>query len=90
MERTGKRPPRWWIFFVVLGAWGVGRLPAEEPAVAFLNALRENRYFDEALAYLDRLQTDPQTPPELLQELAYQRGSDADPGRRNRPRSGRA
>lgn len=74
MERTGKRPPSWWIFCVVLGLCGVSRLPAEEPSIAFLNALRENRFFDEALIYLDRLEANPQTPADLRQELAYQRG----------------
>ena len=55
-----------------VGSWP---LPAEEPAVAFLNALRENRYFDEALAYLITCNPTRKRRAELLQELAYQRGA---------------
>ncbi len=74
MERSGKRPPNRWIFCVVLSVCGLDTLAAEEPSVAFLNALREKGYFDEALAYLNQLEAHPQTPADLRQELAYQRG----------------
>ena len=46
----------------------------EEPAAAMLDALRENQYYDEALAYLGRLEVDPLTPPAFREEIDYQRG----------------
>ncbi|MHB8955764.1 MAG: hypothetical protein ACYC4U_22525 [Pirellulaceae bacterium] len=75
MARACMRASGWrmgWMVGAVL--WGAGPLPAEEPAAAFLNALRANQYCDEALLYLDRLEASAQTPPEFRQEIAYQRG----------------
>ncbi len=75
MARAGTRASSWgmgWVWWVVV--LGAGRLAAEEPASAFLNALRENQYNDAALLYLDRMEADPRTPAEFRQEIPYQRG----------------
>ena len=61
-----------WVWWIV--ALGAGRLVAEEPAAAFLNALRDNRYNDAALVYLDRVEADSRTPEEFRREIPLQRG----------------
>lgn len=61
-----------WVWWVVV--FGAGRLAAEEPAAAFLNALREQQYNDAALVYLDRMEADARTPEAFRQEIPLERG----------------
>ncbi len=66
----------------LLGCW-VGVMVAlmvpvgvrgEEPADAFLDALRDSGYYDAALMYLERLDGSPLVSAQFQAELAYQRG----------------
>ncbi len=50
------------------------RAEAEEPVEKFLNALRDNGYYDAALLYLERLDGSPLVTPQFQAELLYQRG----------------
>lgn len=47
---------------------------AAEPVREFLNALRERRYYDEALDYLDSLEGNPAVPAEYREAVPYERG----------------
>ncbi|HJN07174.1 MAG TPA: hypothetical protein QF564_00665 [Pirellulaceae bacterium] len=47
---------------------------AVEPAREFLAALRERKYFDEALQYLDQIAKNPAVPIELKESLLYEKG----------------
>ncbi len=47
---------------------------AVEPAKAFLDALRQQKYFEVALDYLDTLPGNPAVPIEFKETLAYERG----------------
>lgn len=47
---------------------------AVEPALEFLQGLRERRYYDSALQYLEQIQTRKDLPPEVQQVLPYERG----------------
>lgn len=47
---------------------------ASEPAEEFLEALRERRYFDVALDYLDAAANDPAVPQAFKELLLYERG----------------
>ena len=47
---------------------------AVEPAKAFLDALRQQRYYDVAIEYLDTLPNNPAVPIEFKQTLPYERG----------------
>ncbi len=68
-----KRPSRWqrwgpwWLLWMPLVVQGA------EPFEAFLEALRQERYFDTALAYLDRMESSPDTPPPLRQQIPLER-----------------
>lgn len=46
---------------------------AAPPHLEFLEGLRNARYEDMALYYLDTLESDPQTPPEVKEVLDYER-----------------
>ncbi len=67
----------WWrcicggVLVVGLGAaWG----RSEEPARAFLSALRERRYFDTAMEYLDSIENSPLVPAAVRATLPLERG----------------
>ncbi len=62
-----------WVVLVMTWGWSV-RADGEEPAEAFLNALRDNGYDDAALLYLDRLENNPLTGTEMQANLSYERG----------------
>jgi hypothetical protein len=47
---------------------------AAEEAWRFLEGLRQRGYHDMALAYLDRIETSPQCPEDLREQIDYQRG----------------
>ena len=49
-------------------------LDAAEPAREFLDALRQRKYYDTALDYLDQMETSPLAPAFLKQTLDYERG----------------
>lgn len=49
-------------------------LAAVEPAKAFLDALREQRYYDVALDYLDTVADNPAVPIQFKETLPYERG----------------
>jgi tetratricopeptide (TPR) repeat protein len=48
--------------------------PAVEPAREFLKALRDHKYFDEALEYLDQIESNPAVPIELKETLLFEKG----------------
>ena len=48
-------------------------LIADEPAEAFLQRLRELRYFDTAIDYLDYLESSPLCTPEFRQRILYEK-----------------
>ena len=48
--------------------------PAVEPAREFLEALRQRKYFEEALDYLDRIAKNPAAPIEMKETLLYEKG----------------
>lgn len=48
--------------------------PAVEPAREFLAALRQRKYFDEALEYLDQIARNPAAPIELKETLLFEKG----------------
>jgi len=60
------------IFGLVLSV--VGILQAVEPARDFLKALREKGYYEEAIEYLDSVQSNPGVPVEFKETLLYERG----------------
>jgi hypothetical protein len=62
------------VLMLLLASVAVSRTSGEEPAEAFLDALRDNGYHDAALLYLDRIDGSPLIPPSLQAELSYQRG----------------
>ncbi len=64
---------RCWAGMMVALTWS-GSVRGEEPADAFLNALRDNGYYDVATVYLDRLDGSPLVSAQFQAELAYQRG----------------
>jgi cellulose synthase operon protein C len=56
--------------------WSLAAAPAraEEPSAAFLEKLRERRYYDSALEYLSRMETSPLASPEFKSIVEYERG----------------
>ncbi len=54
--------------------WASSSASAVEPAREFLAALRQRKYFDEALEYLDRIEKNPAAPIELKETLLYEKG----------------
>ena len=50
-------------------------LPANEPAQAFLDGLRERRFFDSALDYLAKAANDPAVPDSFKELIPYERGT---------------
>jgi hypothetical protein len=48
--------------------------PAVEPAQEFLKALRDRKYFTEALEYLDQIATNPAAPIAMKETLLYEKG----------------
>ena len=50
-----------------------GRVQAEEPAEKFLDALRENGYYDVALLYLDDLNKGNLVGPDFKKEIPFER-----------------
>ncbi len=65
---------RWCHVAWLVALVGVLEAVAEEPAERFLAALREKRYYDVAILYLDRLEAHPATPDEFRREIPLQRG----------------
>lgn len=47
---------------------------AVEPALEFLNGLRERRYYDTALQYIEQIENSPSIPAEVKEVLQYERG----------------
>lgn len=47
---------------------------AVEPARDFLAALRQRKYFDEALEYLDQIASNPAAPIEMKETLLFEKG----------------
>ena len=65
------------LFRCALACWLI--LPASlavaaEPAEAFLDALRNRGYYDMALEYLDRAQSDPLSPVGFREVIPLERG----------------
>src|ERR1051326_4383957 len=58
------------------GLLGVFALPARgvEPVDAFLAALRERHFFDQAQDYLDQLSSDTRLPASVRQKVQFERG----------------
>jgi len=59
---------------IVWGGLGVGSSRAAEEARKFLDALRENGYYDTALDYLEMARTDPLVPKEFKTTIDYEAG----------------
>jgi hypothetical protein len=49
------------------------RLAAEEPAEAFLDALRDNGYFDVAMDYLDSVEQSKMASPAFIQSIPFEK-----------------
>ncbi|NNE00064.1 MAG: tetratricopeptide repeat protein [Pirellulaceae bacterium] len=49
------------------------RVPAEEPARAFLSGLRARGFYDTALEYLDQMQSSRLAPAELRDSIAFEK-----------------
>ncbi len=67
----------WWRKLAILLAIGGGlatSAAAVEPVDEFLTALRQRQWFDQANAYLDALQLNPQLDESIRQQLLYERG----------------
>ncbi len=59
----------------LIGLFGLTRLAvAVEPVDAFLDALHERGYYDEAIVYLDRLRDNPHTPDQQRTLVEYYKG----------------
>src|SRR5688572_13032666 len=67
---------RGWLSLIALIATlaGTAQLQAVEQAREFLDKLREERYYDEAIAYLDSLKDSPLVSVEFKKTLLYERG----------------
>lgn len=61
-------PAAIWCFFS-----GNCSLHADEPAAEFIKRLRAARYFDTAIAYLDRIDQYPGVDPELIKAIALEK-----------------
>ncbi|HUE70795.1 MAG TPA: hypothetical protein VMP01_07885 [Pirellulaceae bacterium] len=71
----GRCYPSWWAGICLVAALvAPHHAAAVEPAKAFLDALRQQKYFDVALEYLDTLPDNPAVPVEFKQTLKYERG----------------
>ena len=46
---------------------------AVEPTLEFIEGLRQRRYYDSALQYLDRVEADPSTPQPIQEVISYER-----------------
>jgi tetratricopeptide (TPR) repeat protein len=55
--------------------FGAATLRAEEPAQAFLEALRERGYYDIAINYLDAAATNPLLPASFKEMILYEKGT---------------
>ncbi len=62
-------------FFVIFSLVLTAPLGAEEPAVEFLEKLRERRYYDMALEYLSRMETSALTSSDFKSIIEYERGA---------------
>ncbi len=67
------------VFFVVaVASCGFLATPrpghAEEEAWRFLEGLRQRRYYDMALEYLERIENSPRCPEDLKEQIDYERG----------------
>lgn len=60
--------------FVILSLVSAVPLYAEEPSTEFLEKLRERRYYDVALEYLNRMETSALATPEFKAIIEYERG----------------
>jgi hypothetical protein len=67
-------PSLWFGIFLFAGLVASHPLSAVEPAKAFLDALRQQRYYEVALDYLDTLPDNPAVPIEFKETLSYERG----------------
>jgi hypothetical protein len=58
----------------VVGLAASSPLGAVEPAKAFLDGLRQRKYYDLAIEYLDTVPDNPAVPIQFKETLAYERG----------------
>jgi hypothetical protein len=68
---------RWWVLVVSFTAAYLAvavHAPASEPAQAFLDGLRERKYFDTAADYLDAALASPLVPGRFKQTALYEKG----------------
>ncbi len=54
---------------------GAGRVQSAEPCRAFLEALREQRYFDSGLYYLEQMRESPLASAEFKELIDYEKGA---------------
>jgi tetratricopeptide (TPR) repeat protein len=59
---------------LALAALPVGPLRGSEPVNAFLQALRQRKYYDEAFDYLEQLKTSPHLAEAMRETIAYEQG----------------
>ncbi len=65
---------QWLLMALALAAGPSAAARGVEPVEQFLDALRHGKYFDEALVYVDQLQTLPSTTEAIRQRADYERG----------------
>lgn len=63
-----------WLSVLLLLLPATASVRAEEPAAEFMEALRENGYFDVALEYLEAMADSPLVEVEFKESLEYERG----------------
>lgn len=63
------------VIALTVAAFAVPAADAEEPYVEFLQGLRDRRYYDYALLYLDTLRDDPAVPKEIKDVIPYEKAS---------------
>ena len=61
--------------WIICGGAMAGRCAAGEPVEAFLQALRDRGWYEEAGAYLDQCRTSPIVSDEVKQAIAYHRAA---------------
>ncbi len=70
----GRYPLLWAVVAAFARFLAPQQATAVEPAKAFLDALRQQGYYDVALEYLETLPENPAVPVDFKQTLAYERG----------------
>jgi tetratricopeptide (TPR) repeat protein len=74
MKIARVRPVSLALALVCLPLCGLESARGVEPAQAFLDGLRERKYFDVAAEYLDAAQASPNVPAQFKQTLLYEKG----------------